>query len=72
MGQSLEEVKNRLRQSFLGKGGIHGVGVNRAERAIRIYMSPQAAGQPDVLDQVREAAKPFPVFVVTEDRPQIG
>lgn len=72
MGQSLEEVKDQLRRSFLGKGGIHGVGVSRAEHAIRVYVSPDAIGQPVVLDQVREAAKPYPVIVVTEGRAQIG
>lgn len=72
MGPSLVEVKNQLRHSFLGKGGIHGVGLNRAERAIRIYLTPHTAGQPEVLDQLREAAKPYPVIVVTEDRAQIG
>lgn len=72
MEQSLEEVKNRVRRSFLGKGGIHGVGMNRAERAIRIYVTPHAAEQPDVVEQVRQAALPYPIIVITEDRAQIG
>jgi hypothetical protein len=72
MPQSLEEVKDRLRQAYLGKGGIHGLGVSRAKQAIRVYVSPQAVPeQPDVLDQLRESARPFPIIVVREDRPQI-
>lgn len=72
MAQSLEKVKNLLRKSYLGKAGIHAVGVSRAKQAIRVYVSPQAVPeQPDVLDQLRESAKPFPIIVVQEDRPKI-
>ena len=72
MPDSIDEVKDRLRRSYLGKGGIHGVGVSRAKQAIRVYVSPQAeADQSDVLALMRESASPFPVIVVREDRPQI-
>jgi hypothetical protein len=71
MPESLEDVKNRLRQSFLGKAGIHGVGVSRAKRAIQVYMSPNAGtDQTNVLEQLRKSASPFPVIVIQEDRPQ--
>ena len=72
MPDSIDEVKDRLRRTYLGKAGIHGVGVSRAEHAIRVYVSPQPdAEQSDVLALVRESARPFPVILVREDRPQI-
>jgi hypothetical protein len=71
MPDSIDEVKDRLRRSYLGKGGIHGVGVSRAEQAIRVYVTHGEADQPDVLALMRESASPFPVIVVREDRPQI-
>ena len=72
MPDSIDDIKDRLRRSYLGKGGIHGVGVSRAKQAIRVYVSPQAeADQSDVLALMRESASPFPVIVVREDRPQI-
>jgi hypothetical protein len=72
MSHSLEEAKNRLRQAYLGRGGIHAVGVSRAEQALRVYVSPQAVpGQPEVLAELREAAKPFPIIVVREERAQM-
>jgi hypothetical protein len=72
MAESLEEVKNRLRQSYLGRGGVHAVGVSRAEQAIRVYVSPDAVPeQPEVLAQLRESAKPFPIIVLREDRAQM-
>ena len=73
MDQSLEAVKNRLRQSYLGTGGIHGVGVSRAKQAIRVYVSEQdAREQRAVLDRLREAAKPFSIIVVREERPRVA
>jgi hypothetical protein len=73
MSQSLESVKNRLRQSYLGKGGIHGLGLSRAEKAIRVYVDAQAgADESEVIEQLRESARPYPVIVVREDRPRIG
>jgi hypothetical protein len=73
MPESLEDVKNRLRQSFLGKAGIHGVGVSRARQAIQVYLSPDAGtDQTDLLEQLRKSAAPFPVIVIREDRPRIG
>jgi hypothetical protein len=72
MSQSLEKVKDRLRRSYLGKGGVHAVGLSRARQAIRVYVSSEAPPeQSDVLDQLRESAKPFPVIVVLEDRPRL-
>ena len=72
MPNSIDEVKDRLRSSYLGKAGIHGVGVSRAEHAIRVYVSPQHdVEQSDILALMRECASPFPVIVVREDRPQI-
>lgn len=72
MDRTLEETKNDLRESFLGKGGIHGIGMSRSDRVIRIYTDPHATGQTDLLNEVREAAKPYSVIIVTEDRARIG
>jgi hypothetical protein len=72
MPESIEAVKDRLRQSFLGKAGIHGVGLRRAEQAIRVYVSSNAeSNQADLLEQLRKSAVPFPVIVVKEEPPRI-
>ncbi len=72
MPESIEEVKDRLRHSFLGKAGIHGVGLSRARQAIRVYVSPDAtSSQANLLEQLREAAQPFVVDVIHEDRPRV-
>ena len=71
MMETLEKVKDRLKGSYLGKAGIHGLGISRAQGAIRVYISSDnGSDQTDVLDQIRKAAEPFPVIVIREDRPQ--
>ena len=70
MPDSIDEVKDRLRECYLGQCGIHAVGVSRAKQAIRVYVSPQTeADQSNMLEQMRESAKPFPVIVIREERP---
>jgi hypothetical protein len=71
MMETLEEVKDRLQGGYLGKAGIHGLGISRAQGAIRVYISPGSGlEQTAVLEQIRKAAEPFPVIVIREDRPQ--
>jgi hypothetical protein len=52
MMETLEEVKDRLKGGYLGKAGIHGLGISRAQGAIRVYISPGSGlDQTDVLEQ---------------------
>jgi hypothetical protein len=69
--ESLDAVKDNLRRSFLGKGGIHGLGLSRAKQAIRVYLKPSGeAAQSQVVARLRESAKPFDVIVVEEEPPK--
>jgi hypothetical protein len=73
MPEPIERVKDCLRQSFLGRAGIHGLGVSRAEQAIRVYVGPDAPRDFDeVLEELRASAQPFPVKIVREDRPRMA
>ena len=71
MAEALDDAKARLRQEFLGRAGIHGLGVSRTEQAIRVYVSSE--GGPDcaaALEELRLSAAPFPVIVVEEEPPR--
>jgi hypothetical protein len=73
MFDSIESVKNRVRKAFLGKAGIHGIGLSRAEKAIRVYLTRQAgAEQGEVLAQLRISAEPYRIIVVEEEKPSIA
>ena len=70
MAEPLEAVKNRLRGQYLGKAGIHGIGVSHAEGAIRVYL--HQPGHPDrdsVLKQIEADAAPYAVRVIDEQAP---
>jgi hypothetical protein len=70
MAEPLEAVKVRLREQYLGKAGIHGIGVSHADGAIRVYL--HETGHPDrdtVLQRIREDAAPYNVRVIDEQAP---
>ncbi len=67
----LRELKRDLSRVFVGQGGVHGLGLNLAKQAIRVYVDVQPhPDQQEVLDNLKRAAAPFPVIVVSEEAPQ--
>lgn len=75
MKESIESVKQRLSQLYLGKCGIHGMGIRRPRNALLIYVNSippeHEADQAAVLREVELKAAPFQVIVITEDAPSI-
>ncbi len=73
MADTLEDVKARLRRDFLGRGGIHALGINRNRKAINVYVGPEAsAEEPAVLDELRKRAEPFAIIVLREPPPRLS
>lgn len=69
--ESLEEAKQRLSR-YLGRAGIHGVGLRRSENAVMVYLDP--AGGEDCQALLREMERevaPFRLMAVYEGRPRI-
>jgi hypothetical protein len=65
MPDKLEQTKSRIDRKFLGHGGIHGVGLQRSKKAVKLYVSKSHDKKFDsLLKQVREHAAPFEVIVV--------
>jgi hypothetical protein len=65
--KELQAVKDRLREAYLGKGGVHGLGVKPSQDAIQVYVGTNPA--PDeavVLDELRRVAAPHGVIVRRE------
>ena len=72
MAESLDDVKRRLGERYLGKGGIHGVGLRRSRNAVTVYLSPGSVpGRDATLQALRAEAAPFDVIVVEELPPSI-
>ncbi len=64
MSDNLKETKKRLQKDFLGKEGIHGLGINRSQNAIKIYTSKPKL---NCLDKIKKASSPYEVIVVEDD-----
>lgn len=73
MSKSLDEVKQEISQKYLGKSGIHGVGLRRKENALYIYTENESnPAQTVLLEKIRKEAAPFSVVTVEEERPKIN
>jgi hypothetical protein len=66
---TLEETKGRISARYLGTGGIHGVGVSRADNAVRLYVSAEAALDDARLEEIQRLAAPFGVVVIRSSPP---
>jgi hypothetical protein len=67
----LESTKHRLAR-YLGMAGIHGLGVNRTRRMVRVYCTRKATEQAPILKQLKRDAAPFAVEIVRSAPPKVG
>jgi hypothetical protein len=71
MQSELEELKSRVSQKYLGKGGIHGVSVRRSSGTLCVYMSPGSGEQhQELLQNLKADAAPFKVQFIEEEPPR--
>ena len=72
MSKSLDEVKKHVSKKYLGKAGIHSIGVSRAENALRLYVDSESEGALiNVLTEIEKEAAPFKVVPIRSDRSSI-
>ncbi len=72
MSKSLDEVKEHVSMKYLGKAGIHSVGISRAENALRVYVDSEAEDAlNDVLSEIEREAAPFKIVPIKSDRSSI-
>ena len=63
MPETLEAVKDRISEHYLGKAGIHAVGVRRSANAITVYFQPSDdPAQQVTLESLRQEASPYGVI----------
>ena len=72
MTDSLDVIKSRVRERFIGREGVHGVGIRRAEQAICVYLDQdceETAALRGLISEIERDATPFRVIVVREQKP---
>ncbi len=72
MSKSLNETKETLSRKYLGKGGIHGIGIRRSQNAICIYVNIEdSPGHDQLFDEIKNEAAPYQVLKIQEDSSNI-
>lgn len=73
MSGSLEEAKDRVKRKYLGKAGIHALGIRRSENCLTVYMDPYP--DPDrerIMKEIEDEAAPYGIMRIEEERANIG
>lgn len=69
---SLNELKRQIREKYLGRFGIHGVGARSLEQKIRIYGTGNAAQYKAEFDQLCTDAEPYEVEFIFDEAPNLA
>jgi hypothetical protein len=66
----IEDIKRKLSERYLGKGGVHAIGFSRSKNTLRLYVHGDAgANRNELMEKVAKEAAPYKVEVIEEDRP---
>lgn len=72
MSDDLENVKRLLSRKYLGKAGIHAVGIRPSANAISVFIAPGSLERyKQLFEQLKKDAEPFEVLVAEEEPPKI-
>ena len=71
MSERPEIIKRRLSERYLGVAGIHGIGLVRAGKALRVHCNP-GQEHSEVLERLKRDAAPLPVEIVASRPPRIS
>ena len=72
MTKSLENIKQLVTRKYLGKGGIHSVGISRSQNAVRVYLEPAASDeQSKILEEIEKEVSPYKIVPIKSNRSSI-
>ena len=71
VSDDLTKVKTQLSRRYLGKAGIHAMGIQPAANAISVYMAPGSGERhKQLLEDLKREAEPFKVLFTEEEPPK--
>jgi hypothetical protein len=68
---TLSDVKKEIRDTFLGKYGIHGVGIKPLNNTVRLYISKESDDLGAAMESLKSMCAPFSLELVIEEEPTI-
>ncbi len=70
MERTLEAVKAAVSGKYLGRAGIHGIGMRRSQNALMVYLHAGDQGeQARLLREIEAEAEPYRVVAIAEEQP---
>lgn len=70
--ETLENLKKRLRRKYLGEAGIHGLGIDYSQNALRVYYEPLPdPEQEKLLKEIEKEAYPYRIIAISGEPPKI-
>jgi hypothetical protein len=69
---TLEQAKTLVRSGYLGRAGIHAVGLRRSDNAVLVYVHDDSPEQRALMEQIRAAVSPFILRAVHEQQPVLA
>lgn len=70
--KDLYRLKRRVRAKYLGRCGIHGLGMRADQDAIVAYVQDQDSELASILDDLRAEVAPHDLIVIREAGPKIN
>jgi hypothetical protein len=71
VSDDLEKVKTLLSSRYIGKAGIHAIGMRASADAISVYMAPGSRERyKQILQDLKKEAEPFEVLFTEEEPPE--
>lgn len=71
VSDDLEKLKTLLSSRYVGKAGIHAVGIRPSANAISVYMAPGSRERyKQILQHLKKEAEPFEVLFTEEEPPK--
>jgi hypothetical protein len=71
MAKTIDEVKAQVSRKYLGKFGVHGVGISRSQNAIKLYVDQGSEIAASRLKAIEQDASPCKVLIIREESPKI-
>ncbi len=68
---TLSNVKKEVQDAFLGKYGIHGVGIKSSNNTVRLYTSEESDDLKAAMKSLELMCAPFSLELVIEEEPKL-
>ena len=70
--RSLDEIRKLVSRKYMGKVGIHGVGIRKKSSVLCVYVAPiSSSKQRQLLREIEKEAAPYQVLKIEENQPTI-